>query len=212
MNHIGEYCRFDSALHQDGSKAIWDRTVLENENFVTIPSLGSIVPGWLMVIPRRHFLNMLEVDDRPGLAEIITKTKQVLEATFGAATVFEHGAATEHSAIGCGVDHAHLHIVSLPFSLGEAISGYQDLRYEWQSVPNPYLALDVPVTIDYLFYQEFGRPSYISLPNRPISQYFRRVIASKVGQLGEFDYRKHSFESNVRATIGQIKGSGRAYA
>lgn len=212
MNHIDEYCRFDSALRQVGSQAIWDRTVLENENFVTIPSLGSIVPGWLMVIPRWHFLNMLEVDDRPGLAEIITKTKQVLEATFGAATVFEHGAATEHSAIGCGVDHAHLHIVSLPFSLEEAISGYRDLRYEWQSVPDPYPALDVPASIDYLLYQEPGRSSYISLPNRPVSQYFRRVIAAKVGQLGEFDYRKHSFESNVRATIGQIKGSSRAYA
>ena len=29
----------------------------ETENFAVIPSLGSIVEGWLLIIPKKHYLS-----------------------------------------------------------------------------------------------------------------------------------------------------------
>ena len=37
------------------------RCVLETKNFVSIPSIGSFVEGYLLIVPRKHFLSFLSM-------------------------------------------------------------------------------------------------------------------------------------------------------
>ena len=39
-----------------------DHVLFESENFVVVPTIGSIVPGWLLVVPRSHFMSVGSFD------------------------------------------------------------------------------------------------------------------------------------------------------
>ena len=37
---------------------LWNTEVEQTESFAVLPSLGSLVPGWVLVIPRRPLINL----------------------------------------------------------------------------------------------------------------------------------------------------------
>ena len=39
-----------------GGSEPWDRVLFASANFVVVPTVGSILPGWLLIVPREHFL------------------------------------------------------------------------------------------------------------------------------------------------------------
>lgn len=101
---------------------VFDIPLAEFSNCVVVPSLGSIISGWLLIIPKGDFLNFAQwrkIYDQNPLVLV-----DALHAELGRSprrTIwFEHGADTRHSPIGCGTDHAHLHVLlDAPFSLRE---------------------------------------------------------------------------------------------
>src|ERR1700712_4321803 len=45
-------------LSMRSDAAPWDTPILQSEHFVALPSLGALVPGWVLILPRSHFLNL----------------------------------------------------------------------------------------------------------------------------------------------------------
>src|SRR5258706_12627640 len=115
-------CRFCDILFRNCPPGFWDRPLFESTNFVAIPSLGSLRKGWLLVVPKKHFLSTAALP--PHLLQEMIKVKQalteVLTESFGEIWAFEHGPAGGGRLAGCGVDHAHLHIVPLEIDLLQA--------------------------------------------------------------------------------------------
>jgi len=177
--------------------------LLQTEHFVVVPSIGAVVPGWVLVLPKVHALSIAEVprDQRNELKVLIKCTKNLVEKQFGRATLFEHGASTRDSLIGCGVDHAHLHIVPLQFSLiSLALS---DKVVSW--VKRTHAPHDInDMHSDYLLISEDSFTCVIGHLQQPQSQYFRRLIANALGVPDQYNYRTHSFLSNVRLTMKGI--------
>ena len=93
--------------------------MFESENLVAIPSLGSLVEGWLLIVPRMHFISTGAFP--PDLhEEFATFKREVcarLTALYGEICAFEHGPYAPSRQVGCGVDHAHVHLVPVAFDL-----------------------------------------------------------------------------------------------
>src|SRR5687768_2245990 len=90
------------------------RIVLRSENFVVLPTIGQLFVGSVLILPRRHretFATLGEAERR----ELPALLNRVLSgvARFGEPIIFEHGAVSQTGG-GCGVYHAHLHVVPLP--------------------------------------------------------------------------------------------------
>ncbi|MBI5498936.1 MAG: HIT domain-containing protein [Deltaproteobacteria bacterium] len=201
-----------SSRHPEyGDLEPWNRLLFRSRYCVVAPTLGAIVEGWLLVISRDHCLSVGSLPSQAfqDLRAMVEAVVEVVARRYGPPTVFEHGPAKAGLDSGCGVDHAHVHVVPLPFSLGGAADRAGPSRLEWQpSLPNlgslPSLHR---ARRSYLYLHEPQQPPVHSLaPNLPC-QFLRRVIAREVGIPGEFDYHVHSHETNVRRTIDAVAGA-----
>ncbi len=87
------------------------RVIIENEFAKAFPSIQPIVPGHILIVPKRHAvkfedLNSKEVESIFELAEII---KKALVKTFNAEGF--NIAWNENEIAGQSIPHFHLHIV-----------------------------------------------------------------------------------------------------
>ncbi|TWU19510.1 HIT family protein [Allorhodopirellula heiligendammensis] len=88
------------------------RVVLENDAFVALPTIGQLFAGSLLILPRRHAERLADLN-----ADEVEQLSAFLQAAFASVqsryVLFEHGARCV-SGGGCGIYHAHLHIVPVP--------------------------------------------------------------------------------------------------
>lgn len=122
------YCRFCEVTARE-------TVITESEHATAFPSLGALVEGWVLVSPRDHVVALSELtDDRwhdtSNLAEDLNRR---VRAVYGPTVMFEHGAAGTNRTAGCGVDHAHLHIVPWNGNLREEVAAVSTLpSFSWR--------------------------------------------------------------------------------
>ncbi len=177
-------------LTQPGSaeKPQFDLVVYENEHFVALPSLGALVDFWILIVPKRPMPSISEVTDieRYSLVEIRDKVRGRASTVCGDAGLFEfeHGGRMG-GIVSCGVDQAHLHMVALPFDL---ISECMDAEHGWrESTDASELSVNATKGEEYIFVQS-GARSMIANPQCKTSQWFRMIIAKKLGK-DTWDYK-----------------------
>ncbi len=184
----------------------YDQPLFETRDYFAIPSIGALTPGWVLIFAREHVLNLSQVYDDSQFNQFRTKVCTTLQRHFSAPIrMFEHGSNSKGSSIGCGVDHAHLHLVPLEFSIEHAVP--VDADAEWTSAASTDIS-QLSSGKEYLFCSdspEDGDPQgLLSLPSSAVSQYFRRLIAKKVGRQTEFDYRIHPQLPTVIRTAASL--------
>ncbi|MGH7021976.1 MAG: HIT domain-containing protein [Caulobacteraceae bacterium] len=183
-----------------GPSDLFDIPIYADRDCVVLPSIGSMVPGWSLVVPRQSARNLasLKTDERRALIPAKDFVATTLHTFGGEVFEFEHGPAQLGSKTGCGVDQAHLHLVPMTFDLGEAVwavHGGQRFQAD-QADPWSLIELDR----DYwLVRSRRTGAGLIVYPQEPVSQGIRRVIASKLGLEG-WDYRQDQFGENALKT------------
>lgn len=189
-------------------KHAWDEVLFQTQNFLVVPTVGALVEGWFLIVTKNHFLSMGAIN--PELRSELLQIKEfVCEAVlecYGDVAVFEHGPSRLGQSVGCGVDHAHLHILPAPRSLIDDIPCVAEASLEWLPVDGmnstqgyflsgtPYLYVEQPL----------GNASIADATAAP-SQLFRKVVAHQIGSPVRFDWRDHPIESNVVATVTRFK-------
>ena len=181
----------------------------ETENFAVIPSLGSIVEGWLLIIPKKHYLSYGYLSSEElykELDDLIVYVGSIVKKAYGEFVIFENGAFCSDKLVGCGVDYAHIHIVPIKDDLIDIIKTRYNKNYNLEQVKS----LDVSSTFvknsqPYLYYRNQVGCSYITTdPNIP-SQLFRKAIAYSRGIENEYDWKYHYFDENIDKTINSYK-------
>lgn len=205
-------CRFCRSFAAPiAQRALCDRPIFESENFVCIPSIGALIEGWVLLVPKAHFLCVGAM--HPDLIAELTEFKDhvvvEIEIRHGDVALFEHGPASPSTPVGCGVDHAHLHVVPCQFDLAAAARREMNECIEWNSVSAlsstaefhqsglPYLYLEQPVG-----YRNIAVSA--SIP----SQLFRKAIARHVGLPDAWNWQHFPFDENVSQTVHRLHGQG----
>jgi ATP adenylyltransferase len=203
--------RFASLLG-DGAcpRPDFDEILFETRGCVIAPTLGSILPFWLLIVPRNPVLNFALWQAMQG-----TEPSDLVEAILAECDIatdrtlwFEHGPASTGSSMGCGVDQAHLHLlVDPPFSFRDFAAKVMeagDLAWEEGPARTAYQSLEPKVS--YLIVASGSRAVMAQNVETVGSQFFRRVIADMVQQPDAWDYRTHPHLENVRRTIRMFRG------
>lgn len=198
-------CRFCSLV--GGAGDVFDSTWLAEGRYRAMVSVGALTPGWSLVTPQEHVVNLREMYRTGDFWDFASNAADILEKRYGKCAYFEHGAAGEGSLTGCGVDHAHGHLVPLSFSL-ELAARKTAPELDWREC----LATEVAaVTQDkeYLFVaSEFcGKETKGSLAilGTPLSQFFRRVIAHHLGVSEMYDYKKYPMLDTASKTAHELR-------
>lgn len=182
-----------------------NRMVYEGKNWVIWPSIGAIVPGYLLIISKKHHLSILDCnkDEAIELEYLIKQTRKVLENIYHYPCIaFEHGS-------GCGIgnkasciDHCHLHILPLKEDIYNRIDTKKFQVDRIESL-NSLLKINTQHS-PYLLYQNHEEQFFIMHANIYTSQYFRQLIAISEGIPEKWDWRHNFFSENIKKTINDI--------
>jgi ATP adenylyltransferase len=187
-------CRFCGLAALDASAHLRDRWVAHSEHFVVIPSVGALVDGWVLVVPKSHLLSLgaLPEELQPELADLAATMSESLEREYGQpVTRFEHGSSAAMQAVGCGVNHAHLHLVPLTFDVVADLAlrhpdlAVVDHRGGLASAPRRTRSGS------YVYVRNGSGREVLILDTENESQLVRRMIASRLGVPGRWNWRDY---------------------
>ena len=204
-------CTFCAAFTPGGDRAQWNQPLAETENFVVVPSLGSLVEGWLLMVPKDHYISMGALP--PGLRieadSLEQRVMRSLRRRYAAPIVaFEHGPSAASHGTGCGVDHAHLHIVPTACDLLEYARPLVPASVHW-TVCDPSGEWDLRSAAyqagqDYLYLKGNCGPSVVATCEDFGSQIFRRALSRYLGIEDEYNWRTHARIDTVRRTVENL--------
>jgi diadenosine tetraphosphate (Ap4A) HIT family hydrolase len=121
------------------SPRIENQPLWRGEHVVVLPTLGMVVPNWFLIVPEIHTLNFAQQADatRNELSALAASIFDAVSVSGDELLIFEHGAQRTGSAVGCGLDHAHLHVVVGASALVSTVwsAMESDLRVEPTETP-----------------------------------------------------------------------------
>lgn len=173
---------------------------------MSLASYGALVDGWVLVAPRAHVLATADLDDCHWneLEEFAARTAASVKAVYGIEPVlFEHGPAGWGRQAGCGVDHAHLHVVPMSVDL-RAIVGSLEGPTQAPWIPTPGRPRRA-AQMDYLWIAD-QTGTYIRHTQGASSQVIRRAIAKHLGE-DTWDWKRDLRLDRVTRTMRALSRS-----
>ncbi|MFZ1058043.1 MAG: hypothetical protein WAP47_02500 [Candidatus Rokuibacteriota bacterium] len=198
---LDAHCRFCAIARGLAFYGAADFPIDSTAEYLAIASIGALVEGWSLILPKNHCLSLRDFYGVGSLSEFLQRVVVRVEALYGPTVIFEHGANHRGSLTSCGTDHGHLHIVPLNFSVRDAVA--ESKLLSWERIRASQIRAKVEDS-EYLFFSQaphtldpFG---YVNKLTHPVSQFFRRLIAAKLGKTHVADYRQHPLLSTAQRT------------
>ena len=206
---MNDCCRLGARLSGSTPNASqpWDEILFCSANFVALPTLGALVEGWLLIVPRRHYLSIGAFSPAllDELRDFRAHVRAAIEIAYGPVIVFEHGPAKAGNPAGCGVDHAHLHLIPWTERWRNTVDRFAPVAMKWRrTLGMDELSFLHGLGQDYLYFEEADGEAWITSSAEIPSQFFRQVVAAATDQVDRYDWKGFSGDENVRATIFKL--------
>ena len=179
---------------------IFDKIIWKNESFVLIPAKGSLVEGYLLIIPIKHYYSLADLPPNilSNLSKIKSIIRRILTEYFTRPIFFEHGALSQTNLAGSSIRHAHLHCVPFQVDLTHRLQLSHRLRRidKFEDIANQLM-----INQSYIYFENQDQGKFIFDDVSVPSQYLRRVIAEELGISDQWDYAIFPFEQKVISTL-----------
>ncbi|MDK2956243.1 MAG: hypothetical protein PWQ57_1739 [Desulfovibrionales bacterium] len=189
-------CRFCAIANGNYKYLSVDRPVYSNSRFYAIASIGALLEGWSLVVPKYHFLSMKSCYQDRLFIDAVNVMLSRLSQQFGKPVIaFEHGANHNESSTACGTAHAHLHLVPFHGSLEQRIKDNRD----WTECSFNEIFKEAG-SYEYLYYNDISKcnewtkqKGLLHILKSPTSQFFRKILAEACGKIDFADYKIYPF-------------------
>lgn len=180
-----------------------ENTILDEKNhFYILPTVGSLVDGYILVVSKRHINSMSELtkNEMDEYNFIIEKYRNIFRDIYGKyPIVFEHGSPVSDNSIRANsVIHAHSHIVNHAYLDEPKIIK----RLNFKPIQR---IEDIKSNENYIMYINNNNFKYVTYNFEPISQLMRKLIAKDLKYEDKFDWKKEKFMDNIIKTILKVK-------
>ncbi len=179
-----------------------ENTILDETNhFYILPTVGSLVDGYILVVSKRHINSMSELtkNEMNEYNFIIKKYRNIFRDIYGKyPIVFEHGSPVSDNSIRANsVIHAHSHIVNHAYLDEPKIIK----RLNFKPIQR---IEDIKSNENYIMYIN-NNFKYVTYNFEPISQLMRKLIAKDLKYEDKFDWKKEKFMDNIIKTVLKVK-------
>jgi|GEM_PF-343988 diadenosine tetraphosphate (Ap4A) HIT family hydrolase len=199
-----------SRFHKIYNSKIDSRILYKHDGFAVMPTIGQLFKGSMLILPNEHYQTMAEIPvEMKNTLITIIKDIDVLLSTLGIPILFEHGAKCSTGS-GCGIYHAHIHIVPVPSSIS-----YKDVISTEAEIVRDLLDALQKLTFsdNYLIFRDTAgeialiQPSVLERTKYP-SQYFRKKITEHFQLDIPWNWREYKeTETLLTETIDLFKGA-----
>lgn len=189
--HNCPFCNIDTSK-------IYNTIFEETKNFVVMTTKGSLTDGYIIIVSKKHFYNILELDEniKQEYFSLINKYRIIFKNIYKKyPIIFEHG-ASNNSNSASSIIHAHSHIVNHNFK--DENNFLKELNFK--DYKNDTIGKK-----SYLFYISPLNKSYISYDFKPVSQLIRIYIARDLEIEDKYNWKSYELTSNIKKTINNIK-------
>lgn len=203
--YIGEHKGMSVTEFNISTPKYSDIIIYESENFFVKIELGCLIPGMVMINPKKHHYSMarLPEDQFEEYYEVMRDTEMILKGTYGKerpVIFFEHGSApTGFSSHAKSIVHAHTHV---------AIGCAFEKKYLDMVKLQPVTEIKSLYKAKYMSYQcgTNGVLLAVSDPKVYVQRQFpRQVIAHMFGIPNELsNWRVEPFYENICITFKNI--------
>jgi len=196
--------RFANIFSNACPRPLYDTVLRDTGAMVVTPTLGSIIPNWVLAIPKQSAANAALWAQDEGNDPLLAVND--IARSFGRdpsdVIWFEHGATEPRSVVGCGVDQAHIHILlTPPFSFERLCEEAKaEVGLGW-SLDHGDAYATIDSSRSYFVVGHTDRFLLAQSVEAAGSQFFRKAIARIVDREADWDYRSHSHMQNVKTTI-----------
>jgi ATP adenylyltransferase len=188
---------------------LFDKVLFQTDEFVVIPTLGSIVPNWLLIVPRKESLSFATWSKKllKNPSDLLDQVVTHFSVTSDRVIWFEHGPNVDGTSVGCGVDRAHLHVIIDPPFTVKAFSelAMESFSGEWQKFAS--MAACYEGVVPGSSYLSLGADELFIMAQNVDgvgSQFFRKIIAKLCGTPELWDYRRYAHLGNVEKTLAAL--------
>ena len=191
----------DTRIYNSESEEV-DMIIYESTNFIVVPELGSIKPGYLMIVPKKHeYLSVAQIPQRyiPEYIQVCEDVELILKGAFGDKPVsfFEHGSGpsgfTSHKK---SIVHAHTHVV-IDFTLQQK---YLDM-VQMKLCPDLSVARDT----HYFAYKVGAHGNRLCCYDDNVyvqRQFPRQIMAMELGLAPNlYNWRNTAFMENIHTSL-----------
>jgi diadenosine tetraphosphate (Ap4A) HIT family hydrolase/orotate phosphoribosyltransferase len=153
----------------------------ETDLFSVVADVAPLTDGHVLLVSKTHALSMAsfpsdalrELDSlRIFISDLLTREYP------GRAIAFEHGLCDSSRSPGCGIDHAHLHLLPLKASISRVFERNFDVRVLPSIVD---IASTAPKQGEYLLLIDQDGLHQFAVASAPTRQFFRRTISEIEG-------------------------------
>ncbi|NBD25534.1 HIT family protein [Paenibacillus glycinis] len=201
------------AFSKLSSNEKFSRTIFETENFSVICGIGAFVEGYVLLLPKDHYISMAHLDKELEREFITVHNRLVgiLREIYTDVIVFEHGAMeVEEPSLfygqggGACVDHAHFHYIPVRGIAGELLSHLKS-AFSFRAIEDlSVLGSQAKRQVPYLFLQSDSGEKYIFDAPDIESQYLRRRISELCGVPNKWNWRSYPEVDKMLRTVKRI--------
>ena len=129
----------------------------------------------------------------------------MLHQHYGTVAAFEHGPSMASRTVGCGVDHAHLHLVPLQFDLAAEVLPFLPDCVTWSNAGIEGCKNAHAQGEDYLYLEQPIGSGRITTHDEFGSQLFRKAIATRLGMHDQYNWHEYQQLATVMNTIDSVR-------
>ena len=179
-----------------------DMIIYESQNFVVIPGLGPLAPGYLMIMTKDHYLSFAQVPQylREEYKEVEKDIEELLLKMYNKKVAFyEHGTGP-NGAVGLkSLVHMHIHVM-----IDNELKGKYREMLSMHEISDITLAKD----ISYFSYKlgTDGKEWICDDPEVYIQRQFHRQVFAEENNFAkdQFNWRKTPFEDLTKRNVWQL--------
>ena len=164
-----------------------DRSVAISGVDLLLPSLGALSRGHTLLVPRSHVHAFVGSGPPVDVENRLRVASELVASVYGPLVIFEHGTWSPRSSGGCGVCHAHVHLVPVPGDCPDLLPA----EYVWSELPATGWAAHIArhgLAVDYLLYWPPSAAPVVAYDNSAPSQLLRKHVAGLLG-FGSWNWR-----------------------
>jgi hypothetical protein len=156
-----------------------------------------------MIVPKLHISQLAQLGTmQDELLSLTCRVRRIVASAFCEPLLFEHGVIGP-SLGGCGIYHAHLHVIPMP-RIDPIVSVLQR-SHRFRDVSSMSALFDVQAEA-YLYTEHASTGCRVATPDYLPSQYVRKIIAECLN-LPEWDWRRCGWEDKLTSTLRALKGA-----
>lgn len=177
------------------------RYLFESEDFIVFPSVGALVPGHILVVPKRHttamaYLDRIEISNFKNIIRILSG---ILGKIYDKNVIcMEHGAIKLNHSTGICVDHAHIHLLptNLPILKLVQLKMNKVCLHELNKLQN--------ICNEYILVSQGIENFFYSVVDKIPSQFLRKIVFDEEKLSGNWNWKEDQRVSIMQQTIDDI--------